>query len=101
MTQNNVFSPEKSLSLSNVETRLTAQYTPEKRFADGPIPFHLTAEEFKTNRKANGTVLIYPDQMDMRGTLNGNSDILNLISIIFGLEKTENDLIRIDKNLKN
>lgn len=84
------------------ETTILLSYDASSRFADGPLPFKLTA---KTDEKSalNGTFLIYPDSMDVRGTAQGNNDVISFLQTIFHLnnKNISDGNIRLDENVKS
>lgn len=83
---------------------LTLQYLPERRFAGGPVPFDLSlTTKDKSKGLLSGNILIYPDSMDVKGSIFGNdaavSDMLLLVKN--KSEKVEDKTVRIDFNLKD
>lgn len=73
-------------------------YMTEKRFAGGPLPFDITI-----NDNTSGTILIYPDSLDVRGNITGDQTTIDYLEMLINIPEemmTENT-IRIDDNLKN
>jgi hypothetical protein len=82
-------------------TDVMLTYLPEKRFADGPIPFDLVVANRAIN-VLNGTFLIYPDSLDVRGTVQSNEEmikVLKVLSIATDQNITDNS-VRLDGSLK-
>ena len=54
------------------------------------------------NNKLNGTFLIYPDSLDVRGAAQGKKEAINFFQTLFNIadEKVSNDNIRFEENLK-
>ncbi len=73
-------------------------YVAEKRFAGGPLPFDITF-----NQNMNGTILIYPDSLDVRGTIEGDENTINYLDALIGIpeENISNNVIRLDSNIKS
>ncbi len=101
LKQQNIIKQNISGSYPSAATEVTFKYKAEDRFADGPLPFALKAQSNKNN--VNGTVLFYPKKLDVRGTVNGNKEILNLLESLFVIDdkNKEPDAIRLDSNLKS
>ncbi len=72
-------------------------YMPEKRFAGGPLPFDVTL-----NEDLSGAVLIYPDSLDVRGTINAEQNTIGYLKHLFSIpeENMAENVIRLDSNLK-
>ncbi len=83
------------------ETNITLSYLPERRFVDGPLPFDVSAQS-KGKSILNGTFLIYPKDMEVRGNAQTNKkhtkDIQTLLSIPD--EKVSEGTIRLDGSIK-
>lgn len=82
------------------ETNVLLHYLPEKRFADGPLPFDLLVND-DTAKMLQGTFLIYPDSLDIRGTAEGKTDFLTTLQSVFKIapEDINGDVLRINGNL--
>lgn len=76
-------------------------YEPENRFADGPFPFSLNVNKSNKNN-LKGTFLIYPSNLDVRGTAQGDQDIINMLQTLFYINKDNisDKNIRFKENLK-
>lgn len=87
---------------SKEETNIILAYKPENRFADGPFPFSLHVQQSSKN-VLNGTFLIYPNNLDVRGTAQGEKDILSLLQTLFSIDEKNitDENIRFDENIKN
>lgn len=96
----NINAEEISDSFSDTDFMLS--YMPEKRFADGPLPFELIVNE--TSKEAvNGTLLIYPDTLDVRGTTKTNKKFLDLFQELMTIsdENITDNVIRLEGNIKS
>lgn len=82
-------------NLSALNAEMT--YMPEKRFAGGPLPFDVTL-----NEDLSGAVLIYPDSLDVRGTINAQQSTIEYLENLFSIpeENMTENVIRLDSNLK-
>lgn len=100
--QNIVHKKIKRNNYNNVPTNLTLSYLPEKRFADGPIPFNISVKQ-DLKDTMSGTFLIYPDSFDIRGTAEVTPPLLELIQSLWTIKEDNisGDVIRIDGNLKS
>lgn len=82
---------EQSLDqFNNIEINIS--YLSERRFANGPHPFEIKITSDK-KQVLLGNFLIYPNTLEVRGTLNGAPQILSLIMQIVPLQHD-----RLDKN---
>lgn len=89
-----------SSNIKQIDTLLS--YMPDKRFADGPLPFDISVKaDFKDN--LSGTFLIYPDSFDIRGTTEANTDMLDILNALISIPKENiaDNVIRLDRNLKS
>lgn len=83
------------------DTKTTLTYMQERRFANGPYPY-----EFSFSRldepQASGTLLLYPETGDLRGSLTGEPPALQLFSNLFAQNDAENvtDTLRIESNVQ-
>jgi hypothetical protein len=92
---------KESKDLSTLDTQdynVTINYMTEKRFAGGPLPFDLSL-----NNQLEGTLLIYPDSYDVRGTVETEEDLLNYLRVLFNIsdKNISDNVIRLDSNLKS
>lgn len=89
-------------NLNNKKTKLTIKYLADKRFADGPLPFDLNLSQ-DSEKKLEGTFLIYPASLDLRGTANSEDDFRKLLLSFFDIPKENitDDTIRVESNLKS
>lgn len=98
----NLKKPSKTIpSFKNMgKANITINYLPERRFIDGPLPFDLTA---KSGNKEimNGTFLIYPKDMEIRGNAQTNKEYTNDIKRLFSIseEKISGETLRLDGSL--
>ncbi|MEM6780895.1 MAG: hypothetical protein AAF569_03440 [Pseudomonadota bacterium] len=91
-------------TLDSAPTLLTLEYLPDRRFAGGPIPFDFTLTTKDQSEKfIEGNILIYPDSMDVKGSLFGQDDAVSDLLKLASHNKTyiEDKTIRIDFNLKD
>lgn len=86
----------------NKKTTILLNYLADKRFADGPIPFDLSIDQLDSN-KVDGTFLIYPDSLDLRGTATSDPAFRNLLKSLFEIsdDNITDDVIRIESNVKS
>jgi len=79
-----------------------ASYLQDKRFADGPWPFEITASNDDKN-STNGVFLLYPKTQEIRGTAQGDENIISFFKTLLNQENNDNqeNIIRLDENLKN
>jgi hypothetical protein len=77
-------------------------YTPEKRFAGGPLPFDVSIQT-DLKDQLTGTFLIYPDSFDIRGTTETSKPILDILNAVFTIpeENVVDNVIRLDGNIKS
>lgn len=90
----------KILSHSFEQSNVIFSYMPEKRFADGPLPFNLNITE-NAKEVTDGTFLIYPNSFDIRGTAKANDHFIDLLKSIMSIpeENITDNVIRLDGNL--
>ena len=98
------FDTDNIRKLTDQPLLLTLQYLPERRFAGGPVPFDITVTAPDAdNGLLSGNILIYPDTMDVKGSVFGNdeavSDVMTLVS--GKAQDLEDKTVRIDFNLKS
>lgn len=89
-------------SFSNTkQTKLELYFLPEKKFADGPLPFELTGT---SNGKTfvKGTLLAYQDDLSLRGTIETDDEKVKDFQRLFDLpdENISENVLRIDSNLR-
>lgn len=84
------------------EANIEIKYLPERRFIDGPLPFDVTAKDESTNI-LNGTFLIYPKDMEIRGSAQTNSLYTNGIKELFSIadKKASGETLRLDGSIKD
>ncbi len=82
------------------EFELDAIYLPERRFAQGPLPFSLAFEN-NGQKSINGNFLIYPDNMDVRGSIETTPAMAQALKNYFVIApgKIEGNFIRLDGNV--
>ena len=75
-------------------------YMADKRFADGPLPFEAKIKD-DSGDTLEGTFLIYPETLDIRGTAKTDERYLSLIKNLLSLSEDHiiDDTIRLDGNL--
>lgn len=87
--------------LGDYKTTVKIAYEPEKRFADGPFPFDVAVTN--TNRQLlDGTFLVYPDSLDVRGTASSKTNFMKFVVTLLQVNEKNisDDVIRIDSNLR-
>lgn len=96
----NIIPNSTKVSMQNINVQ--SKYTPEKRFADGPYPFDTSINSNNKNI-AEGTILIYPNSLDTRGTITTKDSGLQAITSVLPIseENIIGNTIRIDSNLKS
>lgn len=79
---------------------ISISYLSERRFESGPYPFEINITSDST-QILNGNFLIYPDSLDIRGSMNGEAEILSLLTDLVPLQYEQLDPknIRINDNL--
>gem|GEM_PF-2462479 len=89
--------------IPNTKTDIYLTYVPENRFIDGPLPFNLTTKNNEDRTVSNGTFLIYPNSLDLRGTIQGEPQIISLIETLFTIDpdNVSDGNLRLDENIKS
>ncbi len=86
------------------KTSLTLDYIAERRFVEGPLPFQIKVTD-ENEEKLTGMVLLYPEKLDLRGTISGDVNIIDFIdnNIPFDMFRTSKNSLRLDGkfNLEN
>ena len=93
-----------NFSIPQNPLRIATRYQAKDRFANGPLPFALNVQNQETNdNELNGTFLIYPDSLDVRGAAQGDQSAINFLGMLFNIDQSRigDDSIRFDENLKN
>lgn len=87
--------------LGDTQTSVKIAYEPKKRFADGPFPFDVVVNNTDKNL-LEGTFLIYPNSLDIRGTANSKESFMTFITTLLRIDEKNisDDVVRIDSNLK-
>ena len=83
-------------------THINLIFLPERRFAEGPLPFQ--ASVVRQNKAAlDGTLLLYPKTLNVRGTLNSNNEFIDILKSITPLKDSQinDNVIRIDENFQS
>jgi hypothetical protein len=80
--------------------QVQATYQAERRFAGGPLPFSLEGTR-GTEKMAFGTFLIYPEQMDLRGSAEIDPALTKAIASFFDIkaDHIDRNFIRLDADL--
>lgn len=95
-----VIDSSKTIDVKDVKSlQGSINYTPEKRFAGGPLPFDIQLNQ----KDLTGALLIYPDSFDVRGTMQGTTNIVGYLSNLLNIpdHNVTDETIRIDSNLKS
>jgi hypothetical protein len=83
---------------------IALEYLPERRFVEGPVPFSLSGNSGKNGADPfmAGHILIYPDSLDIRGSVEGLPSILKDFALLMDLpaDFATSGSIRIDAGLK-
>lgn len=90
---------DKTVTLSdNQALQIAFLYDAEKRFPAGPLPFQLS-----DNKNTQGTILIYPDSHEVRGTIQSDIEFIDSIQTIFDIPKQDinDNVIRLDRNIQS
>ncbi len=83
-------------------TRAKLQYIPERRFAGGPYPLSLSIQQEAQNF-LNGTILLYPQSLDVRGSIEGEYAYLSAFTDLLDLSDSNlsENVMRLDDNIKS
>lgn len=78
---------------------LAATYQPDRGFAGGPLPFTLTLAG--DGSSANGNILIYPENYDIRGSIEMDDALARAIGTYFNIPKDniKGRFVRLDGNI--
>ena len=89
--------------IPSTKTDIYLTYVPENRFVDGPLPFNLTVKNKEGRAVSNGTFLIYPSSLDLRGAVQGEPQIISLIETLFAIDpdNVSDKNLRLDENIKS
>ncbi len=100
LNQRNIVSAD-LVKQNNLERFLfTADFLKERRFVDGPWPFSIMASD-QIYKDVNGVMLFYPDTQTLRGSAQGNKDIVSFLKFLFSKsEETGDEVIRFDDDMK-
>ncbi len=88
--------------VGNDKTKVNLIFLPERKFANGPLPFQASVTR-QNKAELDGTLLLYPDTYDMRGTLNSNNEFIDILRSMTSLKDSQvnDNVIRIDENLRS
>lgn len=83
------------------DTNISIRYLAEKRFADGPLPFDLKVISSKENIMM-GTFLVYPDDLQVRGSAETSPTITDDIKSLLSLseDQVSDNVVRLDGTIK-
>jgi hypothetical protein len=86
---------------SSEPLNITISLMPKRRFADGPLPFKIKIMQ-SADSELDGTLLIYPDTLAVRGTLTTNDDFIGVIKSLTTIKDSQikEKIIHLDTNLK-
>lgn len=79
-----------------------SQFQPDRRFVGGPLPFSLTLN-IGGKKQADGNMLFYPENYDVRGSIETNTDMASALQSYFHIpsENMKQNFIRLDGSTKN
>lgn len=99
LSSKNILKNANASSISSTPMKLTSGYNAQDRFANGPLPFDLKTD----NGALNGTFLVYPKELDVRGTAQGDFQTIKFIQTLFNIDDSQvsDGNIRFDENLKS
>lgn len=91
--------PDALMDIGQLTIKLA--YQADRRFANGPLPFSLTATS-NTKNLLGGNILLYPDTFDVRGTAETSPDIAHALGAWLSLpnDKIGTTFLRLDGNVK-
>jgi hypothetical protein len=100
LSANNLINNDSLQKIGLNQSEATIQYLPERRFADGPYPLEIKTIE-NGLEKLSGTILIYPENYDVRGTLTGSEKIIAFLNKAMPINnlKISEETIRLEGNL--
>lgn len=73
------------LASSSADFKTSFEYLPDRRFPGGPYPVHLETLQEDGLVPMNGTILLYPETLDLRGTITGEDDALTFLRTLLSL----------------
>ena len=81
---------------------ILVNYLNERRFSGGPLPFDIKVKR-DLKPDSSGTFLIYPDSLDIRGTIESNKKLINAFQPLLGISKKHisDNTIRLEGNIKS
>jgi hypothetical protein len=81
--------------------QFTTKFEAEKRFVGGPLPFSVTLNT-KGQKTVDGNILLYPDTLDVRGSLETNTEMAQALQDYFKIPSTNmrQNFIRLDGDAK-
>jgi len=87
--------------LTQSEVRI--DYKPERRFAGGPFPFTIQAMSASAYDVLDGTFLIYPSDLTIRGNAQTGAAYTDDFQVLFNIapDKVSGTSIRLDGSLEN
>jgi len=97
-----IITTEQARSLSSRDAQIHLNYQPEKRFADGPFPFALSMKS-DSQETAQGNFLIYPNNLDVRGSTQGQRSAISFLKTLLSIQDQEDadQNLRLEGNLKD
>ncbi len=100
LLQRKLISPQLA-EQSNLERFLfIANFLKDRRFVDGPWPFSIMVSD-QVYKDVNGVFLFYPNTQMMRGSVQGNEDIISFLKLFLSKDQdTSDNIIRFDDDLK-
>lgn len=96
---------QKIINISPIATSeqvdMSIALMPKRRFAGGPLPFKVKITR-ALNPELEGTLLIYPDTLDVRGSMKTNDDFIGIIKSLTPVNDNQikENIIHLDTNLK-
>lgn len=77
--------------------KLSANFQPDRRFVGGPLPFEITMFS-DSSKSLGGNILIYPENYDVRGSLETKADMARALQSYFKIpsESINGNFIRVD-----
>lgn len=73
------------LTSGSSDFQTSFEYLPDRRFPGGPYPVQLETLEQNGNIPMNGTILLYPETLDLRGTITGDDNALTFLRTLLRL----------------
>jgi hypothetical protein len=96
---------QKIIDISPIATSeqvdMSISLMPKRRFAGGPLPFRVKITQ-ALEPELEGTLLIYPDTLDVRGSMKTNDDFIGIIKSLTPVNDNQikENIIHLDTNLK-